>query len=366
MHIVQIAPPWISLPPLGYGGIERVVHDLCEGFVEAGHQVTLCAPGDSVTSARLIATAPRGVGLDLSEVAKAEWFERTSRFAYEIARELEADVVHDHTDYVPLFPLHIPLFRTLHGPAVDEAVQRYGLMSNNGDQLVAISHNQRQHFERVSALPELARPIAFAGVVHNPVHVDSVPYYPPETKANYVAFLGRCHWEKDPAAAIRVAMAAGIHLKMALRVSDGERPYFDAVVAPLLEQAGDLVEFLGEVGGSQRDDLIGKASTVIFPSPWEEPFGLVLIEAAARGTPVVAFRKGSAPEIVADGVTGILCADEAAMVRELPRAMGLDPYQCRLHAQTHFDRRTITERYLHLYQRAVTRHQAPQMAVTVG
>ena len=352
MHIVQIAPPWFLLPPPAYGGIERVVHDLCEGLVSAGHQVTLCAPGDSLTSATLIATTPHGVGLNLSEASKADWFDRTSRFAYATAVRLGADVVHDHTDFRPADNYPLPIVRTVHGPAVKDAVKRYVEMSKRGDYLVAISRTQRLHFEIASAAGADS-PIHFAGVVHNPTNVDDAPFYPASAKEDYVAFLGRCHWEKDPAAAIRVALAAGVHLKMALRVSDDERPYFDACVAPLLKQAAERVEFVGEVGGAEKDELIGHASAILFPSPWEEPFGLVLTEAAARGTPVVAFRKGSAPEIVIDGVTGILCESEGDMMRAIPRAMRLDPVRCRAHAKAQFDRPEITRRYVDLYESVI-------------
>lgn len=352
MHIVQIAPPWFLLPPPAYGGIERVVHDLCEGLVAAGHQVTLCAPGDSLTSATLIATTPHGVGLNISEASKADWFDRTSRFAYAAAVSLGADVVHDHTDFRPADNYPLPIVRTVHGPAVKDAVQRYVKMNKCGDYLVAISKTQRMHFEMTSTA-NAEVPIRFAGVVHNPTNVDDAPFYPASAKEGYVAFLGRCHWEKDPAAAIRVALAAGVRLKMALRVSDDERPYFDACVAPLLKQAGDRVEFVGEVGGAEKDELIGHASAIIFPSPWEEPFGLVLTEAAARGTPVVAFRKGSAPEIVVDGVTGILCESESDMVHALPRAMQLDAVRCRAHAKSQFDRTEITRRYVALYESVI-------------
>ncbi len=361
MHVVQIAPPWFLLPPPAYGGIERVVHDLCEGLVAAGHRVTLCAPGDSLTSATLVATTPHGLGLNLSEASKADWFDRTSRFAYAAAVRLGADIVHDHTDFRPADTYPLPIVRTVHGPAVKVAVQRYVEMSERGDYLVAISRTQRLHFEMASTTGADSS-IRFAGVIHNPTNVSDAPFYSASEKENYVAFLGRCHWEKDPAAAIRVALAAGVHLKMALRVSDDERPYFDACVAPLLEQAGKRVEFVGEVGGAEKDELIGHASAILFPSPWEEPFGLVLTEAAARGTPVVAFRKGSAPEIVIDGVTGILCESEGDMVRALPRAMRLDPVRCRAHAKAQFDRPAITRKYVDLYESVIAESAARRLS----
>lgn len=351
MHIVQIAPPWFPIPPVGYGGIERVVHELSEGLIAAGHEVTLFAPAGSRTSAGLIETVPEGVGLDLSEAEKTDHFLATGRRAYEIAATLGADIVHDHTDYAPDPDFPLPIVRTMHGPAVEYHVAMYQAMSSRGDYFVAISERQRDLFNAAAA--EQFGPgdhLAFVGVVPNPIDIAATPFYPASAKEGYVAFLGRCHWEKDPASAIRVAMAAGLPLKMALRVTVQERPYFDEVVRPALDLAGDLVEFLGEVGGAAKSELIGRASAVVFASGWEEPFGLVLTEAAAHGTPVVALRRGASPEIVADGVSGILCADEAEMARALPRAMALDSEACRAHVAAHFDRRVVAQRQLAIYE----------------
>lgn len=360
MHVVQIAPPWFPIPPPAYGGIERVVHDLTEGLVAAGHRVTLFAPGGSGTSAELVATTPAGIGLDLPEAEKAYWFRETSARAYAEAVTLGADVVHDHTDYQPGPGYPLPIVRTLHGPAVRDAVVRYVQMSRNGDGLVAISRRQRQRFEAAAAaLDPDGAGLNFVGAIHNPTDVGATPFYPRDQKEDYAAFLGRCHWEKDPAAAIRVARQAGFRLKMALRVTNDEQPYFEACVEPLLRLNGPALEFLGEVGGTAKDELMGHAAAVIFPSPWEEPFGLVLTEAAARGTPVVAFRRGSAPEIIVDGVTGILCDDEAEMARALPVAAALDPVACRAHAEASFDRPAIARRYLAVYELMATDASQP-------
>ena len=138
---------------------------------------------------------------------------------------------------------------------------------------------------------------------------------------------------------------------MALRVTTEEQSYFEAVVRPLVVSVKNLAKFVGEVSGQEKDELIGRAGAVLFPSPWEEPFGLVLAEAAARGTPVVALARGSAPELVADGVSGVLCADEEEMVRAIPRAMALDPAACRAHAAALFDRGRIAQQYLAIYER---------------
>jgi glycosyltransferase involved in cell wall biosynthesis len=351
LHVIQIAPPWFPIPPVGYGGIERVIYDLAEGMVTDGHDVTLFAPAGSRTSARLIETVPEGVGLDLTWAEKESFFAKTGSAAYAKAATLCADIVHDHTDYLVEAEFPIPVVHTVHGPPTEYSLDRYRDLSRRGHAFIAISARQRHLFLRAAEHRfGSGEHISFVGVVHNPTDVASVPFYPKSTKEGYAAFIGRCHWEKGPDLAIRVAMATGIPLKMGLRISTEERSYYEAVIRPLLKAAGSLVENVGEVGGTARDVLIGKASAVLFTSPWEEPFGLVLTEAAARGTPVVALNRGAAPEVVRDGVTGILCRDEGDLVRALPRAMTLDPAACRAHALARFDRAAVAERYIDAYR----------------
>jgi glycosyltransferase involved in cell wall biosynthesis len=354
MRIAQIAPPWFPIPPVGYGGIERVVYDLTEGLLAVGQDVILFAPAGSLTNARLVPTVTRPVGLNLTELQKVRHFLDTSRLAYRQALELGVDLIHDHTDYVPKRDFPLPIIRTIHGPANPAAVANYRRMSRRGDRFVAISQRQRELF--TAAAEDQFGPgehIAFAGVVYNPIDVAAAPFYPADQKQGYVAFLGRCHWEKNPDGAIRVAQAAGVPLMMALRVTTEERPYFEAVVRPLVLSIKNLAKFVGEVSGQEKDDLIGRASVVLFPSPWEEPFGLVLAEAAARGTPVVALARGSVPELVVDGVTGMLCADEEDMVHAIPRAMTLDPVACREHAAARFDRELIAREYVSIYEQVL-------------
>jgi glycosyltransferase involved in cell wall biosynthesis len=347
MHIAEIAPPWFPIPPPAYGGIERVVYDLTEGLVAAGQAVTLFAPGGSRTSGRLIETGAAGVGLDHDEDAKHDHLLRDGRSAYAQAVMLGVDLVHDHTDYTPDPGFPLPIVRSIHGPAVEPHVAMYVAMSARGDRFLAISERQRALF--VAAARAAFGPgehLRFAGVVPNPIDVAVTPFYPAAAKEDYVAFVGRCHWEKGPVGAIQVAMESGIPLKMALRVTDQERPYFEAVVGPALRNAGRLVEFVGEVGGVAKAELIGRARAVVFSSPWEEPFGLVLTEAGAHGTPVVALRRGAAPEIVTEGVSGYLAVDLAGLARVLPAAMALDPAACRAAVTARFDRPVIAQQLL--------------------
>lgn len=367
MHIAEIAPPWFPIPPPAYGGIERVVYDVAEGLVAAGHDVTLFAPAGSRTSARLVETVPAGVGLDLGEDEKQSHFFRNGHAAYAAAARLGVDLVHDHTDFTPDPDFPLPIVRTIHGPAVDSHVAMYVAMSARGDRFLAISERQRDLF--LAAARVLFGPgehIRFDGVVHNPIDVASTPFYPASAKADYLVFLGRCHWEKDPVGAIQVARAAGMPLKLALRVTDQERPYFDAVVEPALRKAGPKVEFVGEVGGEAKAELIGRARAVIFSSPWEEPFGLVLTEAGAHGTPVVALRRGAAPEIVADGVNGYLAADLDEMADLLPAAMRLDPAACRAHVAARFDRPVIARRLAAMFADALAAPAAASLAPAIA
>jgi glycosyltransferase involved in cell wall biosynthesis len=358
MRIVQIAPPWFPVPPVGYGGIERVVYDLTEGLLNIGCEVILCAPAGSTSSAPIIESVPRPVGLNLTEAQKRRHLVESSRAAYKLALDLGADLIHDHTDYIPRRDFPIPIVRTIHGPATSAAVDEYMRMTRRGDHFVAISARQRELFNRQARNqygPGAA--IAIEGVVHNPLDVNSAPFYPKEKKRGYIAFLGRCHWEKSPDGAIRISQATGIPLMMALRVTTEEQAYYDAVVRPLVESIKNLAKLVGEVSGVEKDELIGHAGAVIFPSPWEEPFGLVISEAAARGTPVVALARGSAPEIIVDGVSGYLCNDEDEMAQAIPRAMELDPADCRAHALATFDRDLIAGQYLAVFERVLNRQK---------
>ncbi len=351
MRIAQIAPPWFPVPPPGYGGIERVVFDLTEGLMAIGAEVVLFAPRGSKTSAELVETVAKPVGLNLSESQKRRYFIDSSREAFRQAEELGVDLIHDHTDYNPRGQLPIPVVHTVHGPATRPSIASYRAMSRKGHYFVAISANQQRRFEEGAERDfGSSDQIRFAGMVFNPVDVANAPFYPKSEKQGYGAFLGRCHWEKAPGVAIRVAQAAGIPLMMALRVTHDEEAYFEAVVRPAVLSIKNLAKFVGEVGGKEKDDLIGRASVVIFSSPWEEPFGLVIMEAAARGTPVVAYARGSAPELIVDGVTGFLCADEEEMIAAIPRAMELDPAACRAHAESLCDRKVVAQQYLDCFR----------------
>lgn len=342
----MISPPWFPVPPPAYGGIERVVADIVDVMVDMGHDVILLAPAGSQTKARLIPTVERHLTLDLSRKEMNEAWARTSSFAYRVAREEGVDVIHDHTDFPHGQHYPIPVVRTMHGPAVEELVSKYLPMGLQGDGFVAISARQAELYqEKVRELFGPDERLNIVGVVHNPVDISSLPFR--AEKEDFVLFLGRCDWEKNPDGAIRVARAAGKHLVMALRVTVNERPYFERVVEPLL---GPDVTLLGEITPQERDDWLARAEAVLFTSQWEEPFGLVMTEAMACGTPVLAFRRGAAPEVILHGETGFLCANEDEMAAMVYRVKEINPHRCRKHVEENFTPQVAARRYLKIYQ----------------
>jgi glycosyltransferase involved in cell wall biosynthesis len=346
MKIALIAPPWYPIPPIGYGGIEIVVADLARGYRAAGHDVVLIAPGDSKVDVPLIPIVDRHVGLELPDDEREALKEELTRRQFQLALDAGVDMVHDHTDWPHPDAYPIPVARTVHGPNAEPAVRLYAELTKTGDNFIGISERQRELFRdastRLLGSPEAIR---FAGVVHNPIDVSSVPFE--SRKQPYALFLGRCDWEKCPEASIRVARAAGMKLKMALRVNSYERPYFEEKVEPLL---GPDVELLPEISPSEKYELLAHAQVVLFTSQWEEPFGLVMTEGAACGTPVIAFRRGAAPEIIVDGLTGFLVDTEEEMVDAVGRVGTIDPYVCRRHMESQFSPQVCADKYVHLFR----------------
>lgn len=351
LRIAQHAPPWFPIPPLGYGGIEIVVHELTNGLVALGHDVHLIAPGDSRTAAALVPSVPCHLGLDYTVARKTALIERVSDESFRAIRRLPIDLLHDHTDEPVPDDFAVPVLRTIHGPALPAFVRKYAAFSARGDTFVAISHRQRQLFEQASEeLLGDRRAIRFVGTVHNPLDVAAIPFRDDDERADFAFFMGRCDAEKNPDGAIRIARAAGLPLVMALRINAIERPYFERMVAPLL---GPDVTLLPELQAAQKYAYMRRAKVVIFSSLWEEPFGMVLTEAMACGAPVVALARGAAPELIIDGVTGFLGATEEDLARALLRADTIDPAACRRHVAANFNPLLIATRYTDAYRRAL-------------
>jgi glycosyltransferase involved in cell wall biosynthesis len=342
MRIAQIAPLFESVPPRLYGGTERVVSYLTEELVQEGHRVTLFASGDSVTSAELVSCSPTALRLDPTVrdpnphymVMLEKVRERASAF----------DILHFHIDY-----FHFPIFRpiaartltTLHG-RLDIPDLRPLHRTIDNMPLVSISNAQRV-------------PLATANFVTTIYH--GVPLNLYRTTLNprgrYLAFLGRICPEKRPDLAIKIARTCGIPLKIAAKIDKVDERYFHDVIAPLLDGTG--VEYVGEVDERTKGAFLGDAAALLFPIEWPEPFGLAMIEAMACGTPVLAFRRGSVPEIVEPGTTGFVVDTVDEAVKAVPHVMALNRRDVRRRFEERFSARRMARDYIGVYQSLLTK-----------
>ena len=342
MRIAQIAPLFEAVPPLLYGGTERVVSSLTEELVAMGHDVTLFASGDSVTAAKLEAPWPRALRLDPDIRDWVSTYQLLMETVYR--RAAEFDVLHFHVDYWPnaLFSRQeVPFVTTLHGRLdLKEFNAIYSLFPEVP--LISISNNQR------SPVPHLG----WAQTVYHgmpqyllmPQKVDSHDYF---------AFLGRISPEKGIERAIRIAQACGVTLKVAAKVDKADQEYFDREVAPLLATGG--VEFIGEINDAQKPAFLSGAKALLFAIDWPEPFGLVMIEAMACGCPVIAFRRGSVPEVMDDGVTGFIVDNVEEAIAACGRLHELDRTRVRAQFDKRFTARRMAEDYIRVYENLIAR-----------
>jgi glycosyltransferase involved in cell wall biosynthesis len=352
MRIAQLAPLAEAVPPKLYGGTERVVAYLTDALVELGHEVTLFASGDSATKATLSPVWPRSLRLD-PEVKDhfAPMFMQLETVA---RRAHEFDVIHSHLDYFgyPLLRrLATPSVTTLHGRLdLPELSPLYKLYDDIP--VVSISNSQRV------PLPEAN---FVATVLHGlPQNLLSKG----EGRGGYLAFLGRISPEKAPDAAIRIAARAGIPLKIAAKVDRVDQEYFKTTIEPLLRLAD--VEFIGEIREDQKQEFLGNAAALVFPIAWREPFGLVMIEAMACGTPVIAFENGSVPEVLEDGLTGFIVHGEDQAVDKLRRLRTLDRARIRAEFEHRFTAHHMAQNYLKLYARLTQVRQLPTSLAEVA
>ena len=342
MRIAQIAPLAESVPPKLYGGTERVVAWLTDELVDLGHHVTLFASGDSKSRADLIEVWPRALRLGRPRTdpmaAMAVLLELVAQHAANF------DVVHCHIDWVqlPLLSrLGVPHLTTCHGrldlPGLSSVVGRFPKAS-----FVSISDNQR------IPLPEAN----WLGTVYHGLPAQSLrPSFVP---GQYLAFLGRLVAEKGPEVAIRIAQNSGMPLRIAAKVPRAEKTYFAQKIEPLVD--GRTVQLIGEVNDQAKQEFLANAAALIFPIDWPEPFGLVMIEAMACGTPVIAFPRGSVPEVIEDGVTGFIVQTEADAVNAIKRLPELDRRRVRSVFEKRFTAKQMAEAYLHHYQSLIERH----------
>ncbi len=337
MRIAQIAPLHEAVPPKLYGGTERVVSFLTEELVAQGHEVTLFASGDSVTSARLQPVWPRALRLDKSIRDPIAPHMLLMELVYRQAADF--DVLHFHMDYWPfsLFSRQkTPFVTTLHGrldlPELQPVFNTFPTMP-----VVSISNSQR-------------RPLPQANYAATILHgLPETLLTPRDTTPSYLAFLGRIAPEKRPDRAIRIARAAGIKLKMAAKVDVADQEYYDGVIKPMIAEGG--VEMVGEIGDSEKSAFLSGAVGFLMPIDWPEPFGLVMIEALACGTPVIAFNRGSVPEIIEDGVTGFIVEDETSAIAAVDRLATLSRAGVRRRFEQRFTARRMAADYLACFAR---------------
>jgi glycosyltransferase involved in cell wall biosynthesis len=353
MRIAQVAPLAEAVPPKLYGGTERVVAYLTDALVELGHDVTLFASGDSDTKATLCPIWPRALRLDPD--VKDHFAPLFMQLETVARRAHEFDLIHCHIDYFgyPLLRrLGTPSVTTLHGRLdLPELQPLYRLYSDIP--VVSISDSQRV------PLPEAN---FVATVLHGlPQNLLSKG----DGRGGYLAFLGRVSPEKAPDAAIRIAARAGVPLKIAAKVDRVDRDYFKTTVEPLLGQAD--VEFIGEIREDQKQEFLGNAAGLLFPIAWREPFGLVMIEAMACGTPVIAFENGSVPEVLENAVTGFIVHSEDQAIDAVRRIGMLDRARIRGEFERRFTAQRMAKNYLKLYERLVQARRSPALAIgTVG
>lgn len=336
MRIAQVAPLIESVPPRAYGGTERVVSYLTEALVELGHEVTLFASGDSVTSARLVPVVDRALRLNPANPNPVIWHTLLVDRVWEECAAF--DVIHFHIDTVQM-PMAMrcdtPSLTTLHGrldlPDLKPMYRRFARHP-----LVSISNSQR-------------------GPLANANWLDTVPHglplglyrFHPQPQ-DYFAFIGRISPEKRCDRAIEIAVACNTPLRIAAKVDPADTAYFETVIEPLLDHP--LVTFVGEIGDADKDDFIGHAKALLMPIDWPEPFGLVMIEALACGTPVIAYGHGSVPEVIDDGVTGFIVHDQEQAIAAARLVDQIDRRTCRETFERRFAAPVMAKHYLRLYR----------------
>jgi glycosyltransferase involved in cell wall biosynthesis len=355
----MLAPPWIPVPPPGYGGIEAMIALLCEGLLARGHDVTLLAAPGSRSSAEIRTVLP-AVHDDAIDKARYE-ADHVAR-AFELIDAATAsgtpyDVIHDHcgfTAFAMADRISVPMVHTVHGPFTPDTCEFYDRHARKA-QAVAISRHQR------SAAPPSLR---MAGVIPNPIDIRDWPYC--DGKGDYVLWLGRMTSVKGPQRAIAAARAADVPLVLAGPVQRGEEEFFAREVEPHIDE--DSVRYVGEVGGEAKKCLLAGARALLMPIRWAEPFGIVMVEAMACGTPVIAFPEGAATDMVRDGVNGFLVADEDGMAKAAHAVDQIDPAACRSHVGGRYAVDQVAAAYSAVYAHAPyrsprRRHAFARMAV---
>ncbi|MDZ8055264.1 MAG: glycosyltransferase family 4 protein [Aulosira sp. ZfuVER01] len=338
MKIAQVAPLWERVPPVTYGGIELVVSHLTDELVRRGHEVTLFASGDSQTLANLEAVYPRALRLDpnVKEYAVYEMLELSQVYQ----RSQEFDIIHSHVGISALSLASLvstPTVHTLHG-------------SFTKDNKKAFSHHKKQPYISISNAQRQID-LSYFGTVYNGIKPEDYPFNKQPQEPEYLAFLGRFSPEKGPHHAITIAKQSGWRLKMAGKIDVVDSKFFEQEIAPHID--GQQIEYLGEVNHAQKAELLGNAAITLFPITWQEPFGLVMIESMATGTPVIAMNLGSVPEVIAHGETGFVCQDYEEMADMIPEALKLNRLTCRKHVENKFSIAQMVNGYEAVYEQII-------------
>ena len=342
MRIAQVAPLWERVPPLGYGGIELVVGLLTDELVRRGHEVVLFASGDSDTTAQLEPGCDEALRIKdilppqyaiYEQMQLSKVFERASEF----------DIIHSHMDYATL-PYgkfsKTPVVHTLHGIFTPLTEKIFG--QHRQENFISISNSQRR--------PDLG--LNYVATVYNAIAVNKFKFYAqPKHDTPYLAFLGRMSIEKGPHLAIEIAKRTGWHLKMAGKIDFANKRFFEEEVLPYID--GEQIEFLGEADHAMKNELMGNAVATLFPITWKEPFGLVMPESMACGTPLIALAQGSAPEVIADGKTGFLRHDVEGCIAALERIKEIDRRDCRRYVENKFSVQQMTDGYEVAYRQVL-------------
>jgi glycosyltransferase involved in cell wall biosynthesis len=352
MRIAQVSPLYESVPPRLYGGTERVVSWLTEELVRRGHEVTLFASGDSLTNAHLVPICPQALRLDPE--CSDPLAHHVRLVEQVLQRKDDFDIVHFHIDY-----LHFSMSRredlsqltTLHGRLdIPDLVPMFREFSEMP--VVSISDAQRQPLPWIN----------WQGTVHHGMPEDTFAAVCSDP-GSYLAFLGRISPEKGVDHAIEIAQRAGMRLKIAAKVDRADQNYFESLIKPLLDHR--LVEFVGEISDLEKNEFLGNASALLFPINWSEPFGIVLIEAMACGLPIIAYSRGSVPEIIEDGLSGFLVHNVEEAARAVKNLSAIDRRKCRRAFEDRFSANRMAQEYLAIYNRIIKR-EPESIALTDG
>ncbi len=340
MRIAQVSPLWERVPPPAYGGIELVVGLLTDELVRRGHEVTLFASGDSISLAKLESVHPRALRLDKS--VKEYGIYEMLQLSQVYERASEFDIIHSHMGCAAL-PygnlVKTPTIHTLHGVFTPDNEKLY-------------SHARQQPFVSISdAQREPRLNLNCVATVYNGIDTSRYEFHPNPQDPPYLAFLGRLSPEKGPHLAIAMAKRSGWHLKMAGKVDVVDVEYFEQEIKPHID--GKQIEYLGEANHEQKCKLMGGAVATLFPITWREPFGLVMIESMVLGTPVIAMKLGSTPEVIAHGRTGFLCNNVDECIAAIAQVAQLNRSACREHVLNHFSVQCMTDGYEAVYQKVL-------------